>query len=127
MKKPASMSVAKYRQTLAEHDLQASVLDYLKLHRARGVFAFSIPNAAKRSPWQAARMKREGLLAGVADVCVMMNNGRTGWLEFKTIKGGQSVAQQVFEARCTHLSHHYALCRNLPDAIEALRNWRALR
>ena len=127
MKKPITMSVAKYRQSLTEHDLQAMVLDHIRLNARRDVFAFAIPNAAKRSPWQAARMKREGLLAGVADVCVMMNNGRTGWLEFKTVKGKQSLAQKVFEGWCIALAHPYELCRDLQDAIDVLTRWGALK
>jgi hypothetical protein len=122
-----SISVAEYRDGAGEHALQVSILLYLSLHGKRDVFAFSIPNAGKRSMRQATKMKREGLLSGVADLCVMMSNGRTGWLECKTMKGRQSMAQLEFEENCRRLSHNYELCRDLPDAIDALRSWGALR
>jgi len=125
--KQRTLSAAKYRSAASEHDLQAQALEYIRLKARPGIFAFAIPNAAKRSLRTAARLKREGMMSGVADVCVLLDNGRTGWLEFKTAKGRQSVAQQNFEARCLNLAHQYELCRDLDDVIAVLWRWGAVR
>ena len=126
-RQPLNMPVAQYLRATEEHTLQMAVLQHLRIAARPGVFAFSIPNAGKRSPQQASRMKREGMMAGVADLCVMMDEGRTGWLELKSDKGKQKEAQREFETLCAFLSHNYAVCRNLYEAIDILRTWGATR
>ena len=121
------MKAKEYLAGASEHALQVSILLYLSLHGKSGVFAFAIPNAGKRGPYVATRMKREGLLSGAPDLCVMMDHGQTGWLECKTMKGRQSAAQREFQQHCARLAHRYALCRDLPDAIDTLRGWGALK
>ena len=72
-------------------------------------------------------MKNEGLTAGIADLCIMLPQGRTAWLEMKTIKGKQSVQQKGFEARCQRLQHAYGLAHSLDEAVAFLRAHGALR
>jgi len=121
------MKAKQYLSRASEHSLQVSVLLYLSLHAQPDVFAFAIPNAGKRSVWAGRRLKDEGLTPGVADLCVMLDEGATGWIEMKTRGGKQSLPQRMFEEMCLKLGHHYALCRDLPEAIDALRGWGALK
>jgi len=121
------LSRAQYRQTGSEHSLQVSVLEYLKLNAKNPVYWFAVPNAGKRS-WQGARdMKAEGLTAGVADLCIMLPEGRVAWLEMKTPKGRRSDMQDFFEDVCDHLQHPYATARTFDEAIAILRRWGALK
>ena len=99
-----------------EHLLQVQVLDYLYYNAKRDVYALSIPNAGHRSLRMGARMKAEGLRAGVADLCIMLPEGRVAWLEMKTIKGRLSASQKGFAAICERLSHPYAVARTLDEA-----------
>jgi hypothetical protein len=119
------MKAAAYRRRASEHSLQKQVLTVVSM-RGRDVFVFAIPNAGKRNPATAARMKAEGLMAGVADLCVMLPGGRVGWLELKTAKGVQSTAQEAFEDICDVFSHPYAVARDLDEAIAILKGWGAL-
>jgi hypothetical protein len=120
------MKAATYRSgAVSEHTLQASVLRHLE-QRAGNCYWFAIPNAARRSPGLAARMRAEGLRAGVADLAIMLPGGRTGWLELKNSKGRQSDAQAGFEAICGRLGHGYAVARTLDEAIAVLGTWGAL-
>jgi len=121
------MKAADYRRDGNEHLLQTFVLAHLEAYARRNVYAFAIPNAARRSPMLAARMKAEGLRAGVADLCIMLPGGRTGWLELKNRKGRQSVAQLSFAAICERLDHDYAVVRSLDEAITVLKAWGALK
>ncbi|MBO4228156.1 hypothetical protein [Bradyrhizobium neotropicale] len=112
----------------SEHTLQVRVLGVINTEKVHpDIFAFAIPNAGRRSLRLGARMKAEGLRAGVADVCIMLLQGRSAWLELKTLKGSQSLAQKGFEARCRRLGHPYALARSLDEAVAALRRMGVLR
>jgi len=119
------MKAAAYRRRASEHSLQKQVLACLSL--SKHAFAFAVPNAGKRSPATAVRMKAEGLVPGIADLCVMLPGGRVGWLELKTAKGAQSLAQTQFEDICEVLRHPYAVARSLDEAIRVLRAWGALK
>ena len=119
------MKAAAYRRSGSEHDLQKQVLALLSL--SNNAFAFAVPNAAKRSPMMAARMKAEGLVPGIADLCVMLPGAKVGWLELKTAKGRQTDAQGYFEEVCHWLDHPYALVRTLDEAIAVLKQWGALK
>jgi hypothetical protein len=121
------MKREQYRQLASEHSLQASLLEHLRFNAKPDVYWFAIPNAGRRS-WQAgARMKAEGLTRGVADLCIMLPRGRTGWLEMKTAKGRQTDEQMGFQARCERMEHHYAVARNLEEAVDILKRWEALK
>ena len=115
-----------YRSRASEHILQVQVLEVIA-YKGKRTFAFAIPNAGNRGLATAARMKAEGLTAGVADLCVMLQGGRVGWLEIKTAKGKQSNSQKGFAAVCAELGHPYALVRSLNEAISVLREWGALK
>ena len=115
------------RSSVSEHRLQTLVMQHIELHGGL-YYAFAIPNAARRNPLLASRMKAEGLRAGVADICVMMPKGQCGWLELKAgTKGRQSDAQKGFEAICKRLGHDYELARSLDEAIAILKRWGALK
>ena len=117
---------AQSRRAAGEHNLQARVLRYLVENHAPDIFGFAIPNAGRRSCRAAASLKAEGMMRGVADTCIMLPEGRTGWLELKTLKGRQSDEQRGFQARCWRLGHEYALARTFDEAVAILRRWGAV-
>ena len=125
--KRSVLTVAQYRQGAKEHDLQAGLIQYLKLHARTDVHYFAIPNAAKRSWRTAAAMKAEGLTAGVADLCFMLDGGRVAWLELKTGNEKQTDVQLVFEQICNTLGHPYMVARTFDTAVAILRSWRILK
>lgn len=65
------------------------------------------------------RMKALGMRAGVADISVLYE-GRTHYLEFKTLKTAQTAAQKVFEAEVIHAGATYAVVRSAEEAHAAL-------
>jgi len=120
------MKAAAYRRSASEHDLQVQVLKVISL-QGRRAYAFAIPNAGTRGPAMANYLKREGLTAGIADLCIMLPGGKVGWLELKTATGRQSAQQSAFELTCIGLDHPYALVRSLDEAIAILKQWGALK
>lgn len=115
------------RPKISEHMLQVQVLEHLTVAARPEIFWFATPNAGLRSLRMGARMKAEGMAAGVADLCFMLPQGRAAWLEMKTLSGRQSIAQKGFQAKCLRLGHPYALARTLDEAIAALHRWGVLR
>jgi hypothetical protein len=123
-----NISVGEYRTKISEHQLQVQVLAYIEREKATPkIFAFAITNAARRSWRLAARMRAEGMLAGVADICVALPRGRVAWLEMKASRGRQSLMQKTFEIRCKQLEHPYAVAKNLDEAVMFLKHVGALR
>ena len=120
------MKAAAYRRVVSEHTLQVQVLEIIA-YKGKRTYAFAIPNAGARGLATAARMKAEGLTAGVADLCVMLPGGKVGWLELKAAKGRQSPAQVAFEDICEVLGHPYATAHTLDGAITVLKQWGALK
>ena len=111
----------------SEHKLQTRFMDYLTVAGRRDLFWFAVPNAGVRSLRMGARMKAEGLKPGVADLCFMLPNGKTAWLEMKTETGRLSPYQEGFRHRCEMLGHPWAMARSLDEAIAIVRGWGVLR
>jgi len=96
-----------------EHKIQCAIIQYLRLHK---IFCFAIPNGGKRDAREGARLKREGVLAGVADIEVWANK-KTYFIEVKTEKGRQTHAQKDFQAKAATYGHMYCVWRSLDEAI----------
>jgi hypothetical protein len=123
-----NISVGEYRTKISEHQLQALVLKHLAAEKTHpDIQAFAITNAAKRSFRLGAKLRAEGLMAGVADLCIMLPAGKCAWLEMKASRGRQSLLQKTFEARCRRLEHPYAVAKNLDEAVMFLKHVGALR
>lgn len=122
-----SLHLDALREPANEHHLQKQVLQVVREARKPDVTVFACANAGRRSQRTGARMKAEGLMPGVADLCIMLPHGQAAWLELKTIKGRQSVEQKGFEARCIRLGHPYCLARTLDEAVVFLKMVGALR
>lgn len=101
-----------------EHYLQCQIVNYL---RASGYLVFAIANGGSRNAIEGANLKKEGVLAGVADLQVLLNNGKSLFLEVKTEKGKQQQTQKDFEERCKELGHNYHIVRSIEDVINVLQ------
>lgn len=99
-----------------EHELQSAVIKILRLN---GYFCFANTNAAQRSVKMGAYMKKEGLLAGVADITILMSGGRVAFIEMKLpdAKSKQSDTQKEFEKNVTKLGFTYRVWRSIEDCI----------
>ena len=101
-----------------EHYLQCQIVNYL---RANGYLVFAIANGGSRNAIEGANLKKEGVLAGIADLQVLLNNGKSLFLEVKTEKGKQQQTQKNFEERCKQLGHNYHVVRSVEDVINVLQ------
>lgn len=113
----------------SEHKIQAS-LDIILRYGARPeIYWFAIPNAGRRTYQAAAKLKAEGMKAGVADLCFLtpLDEGAVAFLELKTIGGSLSVAQRAFAAICRRLGIRWATAKTLDEALHVMRDWNILR
>jgi hypothetical protein len=52
-----------------EHDIQVNCVNYFRLRYPKGLI-FAIPNGGQRNVIVASKLKAEGVLSGVPDLCV---------------------------------------------------------
>lgn len=86
---------------------------------------FAIPNAAHRTFAASKHFKDEGLVKGVADLCLAVpsGDGRAPmlWIEMKRRSGGrQSPEQKAFAERVESRGHVYVLAKGADQAIAAI-------
>lgn len=108
-----------------EHRLQVACVRWFNSQypHLRGRL-FAIPNGGRRDPTTGARLKAEGVVAGVADLILLQPNARYGALciEMKTPKGQQSPTQRAWQRLITQRDEYqYTVCRSLTDFQTTIR------
>lgn len=90
-------------------------------HFARLLFA--VPNGGARDRVTGAIMKAEGVVAGVADLLLLVPSGPYHGLaiEMKTRTGRQSDSQKEWEKAVTAENYQYVVCRSLDDFRNAVK------
>ena len=112
-----------------EHHLQQAVVQLLRFNAVPDLIWYAASNAGKRSPRTAAFMKRMGMLVGVADLSIVVPNGRACFLELK--RPGKSIelreAQKDFRHLCARNGAPYEVASTFEEAEAILGCWGALR
>lgn len=87
-------------------------------HFARLLFA--VPNGGARNAVTAAILKGEGVVAGVADLLLLVPNRHYHGLciEMKTRTGRQSDNQKEWQKEVESQGYKYIVCRNVDSFIE---------
>lgn len=104
-----------------EDALQKSVIEYIRLQYPH-VLCFAVPNGGKRNPREAARLKSQGVLAGVSDLLIFWPGGM-GAIELKAGKNTTTGPQDYFGDRWEWAGGKFAVCRSLDSVIEKLKVW----
>jgi hypothetical protein len=114
------MTAARTSLTVSEHQLQASVAEFLgfALPPLEAVFC-SIPNGGKRDKGTAGKLKAEGLQPGAPDLLILWRGKAIG-LELKTRAGRLSSDQLAFSMRWTTAGGLYAVARSLEEVAALL-------
>jgi hypothetical protein len=99
-----------------ESRLQRACIKWFRLAHPH-IVIFAIPNGGKRGAREAAIMKSEGTLAGVADLFVMFpNNWYHGlFIEMKTDIGKQTEKQKFFQAKSEEAGYCYRIARSFDE------------
>ena len=81
----------------------------------------AIPNGGSRNLFEAVRMKREGVLAGMPDLVICLPKGVTVWVEMKAAKGRISPHQTEIHSRLRILGHLLIVAHSADDALKQLK------
>ena len=101
-----------------EHKLQAACVRWYRLQYPKMKHnLFAVPNGSKRDVIIGAKLKEEGVLAGVADLILLRSNRFYGALliEMKTPEGRQSDTQKEWQQKITNDGFKYVIVRSLED------------
>jgi len=111
---------------MTEHQIQKAFFHWLRL-KMRGVYdvAYAIPNGGQRHIAVAAKLKAEGVKAGVPDICIpIARHGFNAlYIELKTGKGKATPGQVDFMDKLTQCNNLTVLCRGLDAAIDAIEGY----
>ena len=105
-----------------EDDLQKAVCEHLRLRAHSGVVWFAVPNGGKRNVREAARMKRMGVTAGVADI-ILLHNGKFFALELKALTGRISESQRAFLMAVDSAGGVCYVAYGIDEALRVLESW----
>lgn len=99
-----------------EHNLQVAIIQYLRINH---YYCFAIPNGGRRDKVTGAMLKKEGVLAGVADIEILLPNGKAIFIELKNGKEGQqSKEQKSFENEVKLRGFEYRIWRTFKDCVD---------
>ena len=109
-----------------EHQLQVACVKWFRLRYpqfAKSLFA--VPNGGWRNEAVAAKLKAEGVLAGVADLLLLEANWEYRGLaiELKTQEGRQSKAQEEWQRYITGRGWEYVIVRSVEQFIEVVEEY----
>ena len=102
-----------------ESKIQKSIIDYLRAVLPHAV-VFAIPNGSQRTASGRPANAVVGLLPGAPDLCVVLPQGRTLWLEVKSDKGRVSTNQIAVHGLFNSLGHPVPVVRSIDDVRQAL-------
>lgn len=83
-----------------------------------------VPNQGKMPVQWRVKLARMGVKPGISDICVMLNDGRTGYIELKTTTGRPSPAQRAFKAECERVGAPYHIARRQEEFAAVLKDWK---
>ena len=109
---------------MSEADEQTAVVEWCAL---KGVPCFHIPNGGSRNKAEAANLKRQGVKAGVPDLCIPVPNGfRHGlFIEMKSGKGKPTEKQVEWLNLLRSNGYSAWVCYGAESAIECISEYLA--
>lgn len=86
---------------------------------------FCVPNGSRRDKITGAKLKAEGVLAGVSDLIFLKSNRFYGALliEMKTPKGKQQESQKEWERLISQDGYKYVICRSVGEFMQEIEDY----
>lgn len=111
---------------MIEHEIQKQCVNWFAWqHPSLSRLLFAVPNGGQRNKIVAAKLKAEGVKAGVSDLLLLYpSSGCHGLcIEMKTPKGKQTKEQAQFETAVKEAGYSYVVCRSLDQFINSITNY----
>lgn len=108
-----------------ESSLQRCCVSWFRLQYPKiATLLFAVPNGGSRNAIEAARMKGEGVTAGVADLLLLApGNGFHGLaIEMKVKRNKQTERQIAWQQAVEAQGYRYIVCRSFDEFRQAITN-----
>ena len=106
---------------LQESTLQTACVRWFR-YQYPNLIIYAVPNGGSRNVREAQRLKSEGVLAGVADLVVLLPQGKSLYIEMKINGNRQTDNQKEFQKKATSLGHTYAVCYSFEEFQQIIEN-----
>lgn len=118
-----------------EHELQVASVRWFRLQYPEyAPLLFAVPNGGARDKREGARLKAEGVTAGVADLLLLLPRvkhdaeGGTYYvpalcIEMKTDTGRQQATQRAWQSAVESEGYKYIVVRSLDEFIQELEDY----
>ena len=83
---------------------------------------YAVPNGGSRNVREAQHLKAEGVLSGVADLVVLLPQGKSLYIEMKVKGNRQTSNQKDFQKKAIALGHTYAVCYTFDEFKQVIEN-----
>lgn len=113
-----------------EHRLQTACVRYFRYRYPRlALCLIAVPNGGRRDAVTGAKLKAEGVVAGVSDLLLLVPSGNYHGMciEMKTPKGRQSEAQRRWQQAIEKQGYKYALARSTGQFMQEIDSYLADR
>ena len=119
---------AQRRGRMREHSEQVAVIQWARANRGTWPeldLLFAIPNGGHRDVRTAARLRAEGVLAGVPDLFLPVSrlNANGLFIEMKVKPNKPTAAQMEFIERVIRQFYRVRVCYSYEDAVDAIREY----
>ena len=109
-----------------EHRIQCGCVAWFRLQYPQyRQLLFAVPNGGARDAITGARLKDEGVTAGVADLILLLP--RHGYhalcIEMKTRHGTQRKSQKEWSEIVSAHGYQYTVCRSLDDFMQTVNGY----
>ena len=97
-----------------EARIQKQIVDFIR-YVAPELFVFAVPNGAQRTATGRPANAVAGMVSGAPDLCVLLPDGGTLWIECKAPKGRLSDNQIHFHLELHKRGHNVIVARSIDD------------
>ena len=107
---------------MTEAEAQETVVEWCEWHHLP---VFAIPNGGKRNAAEAAHMKRQGVRAGVPDLCIPIAKGKYHglYIEMKVGRNKPTALQMEWLTRLRDNGYAAFVCYGADNAIACIREY----
>ncbi len=109
-----------------EHNIQVACVRWFAYQypEMKGLL-FAVPNGGRRDRVTGAKLKAEGVVAGVSDLLLLVQSKGFGALciEMKTEKGRQTDEQKAWQKAVERMGYRYVVCRSFDDFEREVKNY----
>ena len=109
-----------------EHNIQVACVQWFRYaHSSLSPLLFAVPNGGQRNVIVAAKLKAEGVVAGVSDLLLLVPNRdyHALCIEMKSAKGRQKENQKAWQKEVEKQGYKYAVCRSLDEFTNTINNY----